>query len=303
MAEGENQEEKRRTCFVIGPIGSPGSDRRIHADNLFHDVIVPALQPLGFEECDVIRADHLENPGSINDQVINLIFDADLIVADLSFHNPNAFYELGIADTAGKVVISFCRDGDSIPFDRVQDRTIIANIGVWQEKERARQQIGRFAEKALDVGFKVSNPVTHAKGFAELQTSADPTDKIISGVLRRLDDLESKFRIGVFAPLRRSRWASELEDPQEGAIDPSYNNPAYKQINSIIGSMFEHAMDQEDLIGIIDHTSSDDLRRIVEDLEMYKMHEPSPSQGPLNYIEFFIERARQKATEQGRKTF
>lgn len=94
--EGGNKPAKK--CFVVGPIGADGSEVRIHADNLFHDVIVPALTPLGFEEDNVIRADHLENPGSINDQVINLILEADLVVADLSFHDPNAFHELGIAD-------------------------------------------------------------------------------------------------------------------------------------------------------------------------------------------------------------
>ena len=186
----KNEDKRSRMCFVVGPIGVRNSEERIHADNLFHDVIVPALRPLGFEQSAIIRADHLENPGSINEQVINLILDADLVVADLSFHNPNAFYELGIADTSGKVVLSFCREGDGIPFDRLQDRTIVADIGIWQEKDRAREQLQRFAEKALEPNFKVSNPVTHARGFASLRTSADPKDKLIADMERRIEALE-----------------------------------------------------------------------------------------------------------------
>lgn len=220
-------DEQGKRCFVVGPIGAKGSEIRIHADNLFHEVIVPALTPLAFEEKNIIRADHLENPGSINEQVINLILECELVVADLSFHNPNAFYELGIADAAEKSVISFCREADNIPFDRMQDRTIRADIAIWQEKVAARQMVTQFATKALAPDFKVSNPVTHARGFAALQNSADPKDKIISDLQLRMEALEGRSRL---------YESSILLDPGSLLLDASKHG---KHVAEKVPSLFE----------------------------------------------------------------
>ena len=190
-------------CFVICPIGSKGSEQRRHSDNLFHEVIQPALTQLDFpEKGGIIRADKVENPGIINDQVIDLILNSNLIVADLSFHNPNAFYELGIADHAGKPVILFSRDGDPIPFDKSNDRVIMADLGDYHERISAREAVKRFAEAALEPSHKVSNPVTQAKAYHEFQASADPKEKMIAetstssfcirgGIARAVDDPKS----------------------------------------------------------------------------------------------------------------
>ena len=180
-----------KNCFVICPIGSEESEERRHSDNLFHDVVEEALKPLGFDE--IIRADKVENPGSINDQIINYILRADLIVADLSFHNPNAFYEMGIADHAGKVTVLFCRKGERIPFDKSHDRVIISDLGNYHDRRRARQSIAKFAEAAMKPDFNVSNPVTHAKAYQEIEASADPRDKVIVDLQRSINDLKNQF--------------------------------------------------------------------------------------------------------------
>ena len=88
-------DKKPRRCFVIGPIGEPGSPERTHADMLLNNVIREALK-----DCDppyeVARSDEIDDPGMITDRMIHDILNADLVIADLTFLNPNAFYELGI---------------------------------------------------------------------------------------------------------------------------------------------------------------------------------------------------------------
>ena len=49
---------------------------------------------------------------------------ARLVVADLSFHNPNVFYELAFRHATRRPVIHLIRTLDSIPFDLDQFRTI-----------------------------------------------------------------------------------------------------------------------------------------------------------------------------------
>jgi hypothetical protein len=86
-----------KKCFVISPIGLPGSEVREQADDVLDYIIAPALKDLGIE---AFRADKQMEPGLITDQMIAAILNYDLCIADLSGHNPNVFYELAIAQAA-----------------------------------------------------------------------------------------------------------------------------------------------------------------------------------------------------------
>jgi hypothetical protein len=82
-----------RTCFVIGPIGPEKSERRQHADQLLHHIIEPAAAANGLS---ALRADGINSSGIISSEIVTLLRDTAIVVADLSFGNGNAFYELAI---------------------------------------------------------------------------------------------------------------------------------------------------------------------------------------------------------------
>ena len=63
------------------------------------------------------RADDIWLNDHIMDDVINLIWRARVVIADLSWKNPNVFYETGIAHTLGRKVIQIAQSIDDIPFD------------------------------------------------------------------------------------------------------------------------------------------------------------------------------------------
>lgn len=71
-------EESKLLCFIIGPIGGEGSKERTRSDNVQKYLIRPAVN----RYFDVIRADQLPQPGSITHQVIKLLYEADLVIAD-----------------------------------------------------------------------------------------------------------------------------------------------------------------------------------------------------------------------------
>jgi hypothetical protein len=56
----------QRTCFVIAPVGTTGSDVRKRSDQLIECVLKPALKPA----YGIKRADQLGKPGIITSQVI-----------------------------------------------------------------------------------------------------------------------------------------------------------------------------------------------------------------------------------------
>lgn len=252
-------------CFVICPIGSEGSDERCHSDNLFHDVIEPALLEIDlFDKDGIIRADKVENPGSINDQVIDLILNSNLIVADLSFHNPNAFYELGIADHAGKPVILFSRKGERIPFDKSNDRVIMADLRYYHERRKAREVVTKFAKAALHENHKVSNPVTQAKAYHEFQASADPKEKMIAELQRRVSTLEaSSFEqpIGRSDPTGSRVWdvpqrssalglesANQMDDASLITANPTQDRASFlKYINESISASYANVLNEKEI--------------------------------------------------------
>jgi hypothetical protein len=71
--------EKKRRCFVIGPIGDEVSPERKHADMLLNNVIREALK-----DCEppyeVVRSDEIAEPGMITDRMIYEIMNAELVV-------------------------------------------------------------------------------------------------------------------------------------------------------------------------------------------------------------------------------
>lgn len=110
-----------KICFYITPIGEDNSEERRHADFLMEYIIKPAVEEFGLT---VVRADQMGKAGMIGKQVIEHILNARLVIADLSFHNPNVFYELCLRHATRLPTVQIKRTVDTIPFDLNQYRTI-----------------------------------------------------------------------------------------------------------------------------------------------------------------------------------
>lgn len=109
------------TAFYISPIGEEGSDTRRHADLFSASVVEPALEQYKLK---LLRADGIDSPGIITRQILDYIINARLVIVDLSFSNPNVFYELAIRHLMRKPTVQIMRARDRIPFDINQSRTI-----------------------------------------------------------------------------------------------------------------------------------------------------------------------------------
>ena len=118
-------------CFVIGPIGAAGSEERKHADFLLHGLIKHVLEAGEFGYA-VKRADEDADPDMITDRMISDITNAELVVADLTGLNANAFYELGICHSAERPVIHIAKASTVLPFDNVTHRATFVDVSDWR---------------------------------------------------------------------------------------------------------------------------------------------------------------------------
>ncbi len=156
----------KKKCFVISPIGADDSAIRKHADNVFKTIIRPALDE---HDVEAIRADHMSEPGKITDQMLQAILEYDICVAVLTGHNPNVFYELAVAQAAARPVILMIENGQTIPFDVKDYRTISYDLDpenifdrVWV-KEVAKQVAVLLSDDYKPLGLLetwgvISNP-------------------------------------------------------------------------------------------------------------------------------------------------
>jgi hypothetical protein len=108
-------------CFYITPIGDEATEFRQHSDLFMGSLVEPALAEFNIK---LVRADQISEPGLITAQVIEHIVRARLVIADLSFHNPNVFYELALRHAVKKPIVQLIRTADRVPFDLQPFRTI-----------------------------------------------------------------------------------------------------------------------------------------------------------------------------------
>jgi hypothetical protein len=158
---GSDPTDWTKTCFYISPIGKEGSDERKHSDLFLNSIIEPALKEFGLK---VLRADKIGEAGMITTQILEHIIKAKLVIVDLSFHNPNAFYELAIRHACKLPIVQIIRKSDVIPFDVNQIRTIpIDDTDIYTlvpRLETYKSEVATYVRQALANPDSVSNPLT-----------------------------------------------------------------------------------------------------------------------------------------------
>lgn len=149
-----------RVCFVITAIGEEGSEQRRHADLFLSSLIEPALKESGL---NVVRADKIGAAGMITSQVLEHVMRSRLAVVDLSFHNPNAFYEMALRHACGLPIVQVTRKCDKPPFDVNQVRTVVVDTSdiytLVPKLETYRSEIATHVRAALADGT-TGNPIT-----------------------------------------------------------------------------------------------------------------------------------------------
>ena len=106
------------TCFVVMGFGKKmdlATGRELDLDKSYNSIIKPAVQAAGYQ---CIRADEVQQSGMIDVPMYKLLYEAELVVADLSTTNPNAIFELGVRHALKRrATIIIAESKFTIPFD------------------------------------------------------------------------------------------------------------------------------------------------------------------------------------------
>lgn len=165
---------KNGKCFVIMGYGvrtDLATGRELNLDKTYKNLIKPAAEEAGLE---CIRADEIKHSGVIDVPMYNELISADVVIADLSTSNPNAFYELGVRHALRpKTTIAIAESELKFPFD--VSHTVI----------RQYEHLGK------DIG--VDEACRFKKELVDAIHSVLATDEVDSPVYTYLKDLQPPF--------------------------------------------------------------------------------------------------------------
>lgn len=131
-------------------------------NNFFYEKLKPSL-----EEHDYIceRADN-STDRNLDRPIVEGIYNADIIIADLTLQNSNVFYELGIAHTIPKPTFLIAQSLDNLPFD-------VKKYKVTKYETKKFDTKSFFIELDKVLGASESNLVTDYKPPIEAQVLKD----------------------------------------------------------------------------------------------------------------------------------
>ena len=111
-------------AFIVRPFGTKNG---IDFDRVEKELIHPAFKALKFSGGTTVE---FIEQGNIRIDMFEQLLIADLVVADISIHNANAFYELGIRHAfRDKRTFLIKSKGDEVPFDLKTDRYMSYDAG------------------------------------------------------------------------------------------------------------------------------------------------------------------------------
>ncbi|MCL1882531.1 MAG: nucleoside 2-deoxyribosyltransferase [Defluviitaleaceae bacterium] len=171
-------------CFVVSPIGEEGGEIRKNADTLFKHIIEPACDACGFK---AERADQMSDADSITQKVIDNLENADLVIADITGHNPNVFYEMGYRKRTSKPIIHIRKKGEELPFDISAIRTFDYDFDV--------ESAAEFKEKLINVikSFSYSSLDSNIESL-EQDRASSPIVPMLHQILNAITELHSEVK-------------------------------------------------------------------------------------------------------------
>jgi hypothetical protein len=125
-AEGDSQEGP--IIFVMMPFGEPWSQG-------IYDFIKRAVRSIEYPHSQIVRADEITAPGKIDEQVVDAIRLASIVIADITGTDANVMWELGYAQALLKPVVIMNQRVDESPFDLASTRQVSYRLAPTDDDE------------------------------------------------------------------------------------------------------------------------------------------------------------------------
>jgi hypothetical protein len=167
VGEPKKSHSNTLKAFVIMPFTEKGEAR---ATGFFHEVLNSLITPAGIAAGFQVETANRQGSDVIQSTIINDLLDADLVIADLTDHNPNVLFELGLRMAEGRPIALIKASGTGRVFDvdnmlRVTEysanlwpSTVVKDLttltqhikAAWENRDKADSYIKILRRKALE---------------------------------------------------------------------------------------------------------------------------------------------------------
>jgi hypothetical protein len=224
-----NTIQGQKQCFVIMGFGIKtdfATGRKLDLNKSYKLLIKPVVETKGLT---CIRADEILHAGSIDYQMYQALLNADVVIADLSTANVNAFYELGIRHALRRrTTIVISEDKLAYPFDlnhiKITSYTHLGEAIDYEEVERFRQVLG----DTIDAVLKIEEPDSPV--YSNLKELTPPLIKTETA--------------SMFKPLRTFFKAKPVDQVVPVAVGIDEDNPTL----SVLAEQGETALQNRDYV-------------------------------------------------------
>jgi nucleoside 2-deoxyribosyltransferase len=111
---GEPKQRSNLKAFVIMPFSEKNPER---AKGFFEEVLRSLITPSGLQAGFKVETANRQGSDVIQSTIVNELLEADLVIADLTDHNPNVLFELGLRMAGDKPVALIKAVGTGRVFD------------------------------------------------------------------------------------------------------------------------------------------------------------------------------------------
>lgn len=198
-------------CFVAMPIRVHPDEAELyrddeHWDHVYETLFAPAIEQAGMIPIKPVA----EGSHMIHAEIIKNVTGADMVLVDLSSHNPNVFFEFGVRTAANKPIAVVRDEHTSIPFDTsgVNTHKYLSGLHGWtiaNEIEALANHLRRCVEsckgqnplwRQFGLRIKAEAPeVNESASDARLDLLVGGMDEIrheLSTMRRRIRSLDSR---------------------------------------------------------------------------------------------------------------
>jgi nucleoside 2-deoxyribosyltransferase len=180
--------EKPR-CFIAMPVATHTDEAERYEDpdhweHVMHTLFIPAASRAGFEPV----APTAQGSSLIHANIVKQLQDADLVLCDLSSHNPNVFFELGVRTSLNLPVALVSDEHTRLPFDvsGINTHSYQSTLRGWDVPGEVTKLASHLESSAVTCNGQ--NPLWEAFGLTLRATEAlsdeSPQDARLDLVLR-----------------------------------------------------------------------------------------------------------------------
>lgn len=130
---------KSKTCFILMPFSAPFNE-------YYERIYKPAIEETGFRS---LRVDDISAPRPFIEDIVDLIRNSDVILAEITGRNPNVMYEMGMAYAAKTPMVIISQSVSEAPTDLKHQRIVVYDTTKPSWTSKLRADIKRAIKEAV----------------------------------------------------------------------------------------------------------------------------------------------------------